>query len=288
MNAPRYRKGDRVKHPGKLDWGLGEVLEDSAAAFVRVFFVGAGERQLSLEHVTLEVVRGDERHHPVLDNLKMVQPGKRAPFVTLPQAISRFLERYPQGFYGEKYFREERDYKVKAHNLMLETLGTEPFEGLVRDKNFDEICKRALRVVNSTNLLFPNEKMDLKDGLVKTGSSQLFSEALYRLLFDSDAIEARFKGFCGALEEIGAAKWTTATYFLFLQYPQKHVFLKPMVTQHAAEVSRFEINYRPELNWLTYHRVLEFAEYLRKELAELKPRDMIDVQSFMWCIAPDQ
>jgi hypothetical protein len=64
------------------------------------------------------------------------------------------------------------------------------------------------------------------------------------------------------------------------------VFLKPTVTQNAAEISGFAINYRPDLNWLTYASVLTFANYLKAELVGLLPRDMIDVQSFMWCIAP--
>ena len=65
------------------------------------------------------------------------------------------------------------------------------------------------------------------------------------------------------------------------------MFIKPSVTQKVAEMSAFEINYRPELNWLTYKSVLDFAHYLRHALADLKPRDMIDVQSFIWCVAPE-
>ena len=63
---------------------------------------------------------------------------------------------------------------------------------------------------------------------------------------------------------------------------------KPTITQHAAALCGFEINYRPEVNWLTYDLVLKFSQYLKDELVDLRPRDMIDVQSFMWCIAPEQ
>lgn len=52
-----------------------------------------------------------------------------------------------------------------------------------------------------------------------------------------------------------------------------------------------DINYRSELNWLTYNRVLELAELIRTKLIKdgretLAPRDLIDVQSFIWVIAP--
>jgi|SRR5579859_6223867 len=279
-----FAKGDRVKHPGKPEWGIGEVLENSSSSAVRIFFVGAGEKQLSLAHVDLLPVIGLDAHHPVLDNLKLVPSTKGVSYISLPQAISRFLERYPEGFYGQKYLSEERDYKVKAHKLCQELLGEEKIESARQAKKYDEICKRALRVVNATNLIFPNEKMALKDGLVGDYAKKLFAESLYDLLFGSADLESRFNKFRNALEEIGAAKWTTMTYFLFLTFPETYIFLKPSITQNAADLSAFEINYRPDVNWFTYKHVLEFANYLRNALAELKPRDMIDVQSFMWCI----
>ena len=45
----------------------------------------------------------------------------------------------------------------------------------------------------------------------------------------------------------------------------------------------------PQLNWKTYERVLAFSMWLFDELTErgLEPRDMIDVQSFIWCIGPE-
>jgi hypothetical protein len=54
------KKEDRVRHPIKAEWGLGEVLEDSNGETVRVFFVGIGEKTLSLKHVTLECIPKDE------------------------------------------------------------------------------------------------------------------------------------------------------------------------------------------------------------------------------------
>ncbi len=62
-----YAKGDRVRHPGKPEWGLGEVLEASSSSMVRVFFVGAGEKRLSLAHVTLRPALGAKAKHPAFD-----------------------------------------------------------------------------------------------------------------------------------------------------------------------------------------------------------------------------
>jgi hypothetical protein len=51
-------------------------------------------------------------------------------------------------------------------------------------------------------------------------------------------------------------------------------------------MSGFDIHYRPALNWRTYRSVLAFAQYLKVALVGLSPRDMIDIQSFLWCMAP--
>ena len=102
-------KGQRVRHPAKPDWGVGQVLEDASSTSVRVFFVGAGERELSLLHITPLVVTGAEASHPVLDNLKHIQAGATVRYESLPRVIDRFLELFPQGFYGSRYLEEERN-----------------------------------------------------------------------------------------------------------------------------------------------------------------------------------
>ena len=280
-------KGQRVRHPAKPDWGVGQVLEDASSSSVKVFFVGAGERELSLTHVTPLLVTGAEASHAVLDNLRLVRTGETVRYESLPRVIDRFLELFPQGFYGSRYLEEERNYKIKAHELAASSLAAKDLKDLLSSGDCEEICKRALRVTNSTNLIFPNEKMALKDGLSSAASQRSFATTLEALLYSSSPLETRFLQFSKVLQEIGAAKWTVASYFPFFVAPSECMFIKPSVTQKAAEMSAFEINYRPDLNWLTYKSVLDFAHYLREALTDLKPRDMIDVQSFMWCIAPE-
>jgi hypothetical protein len=58
--------------------------------------------------------------------------------------------------------------------------------------------------------------------------------------------------------------------------------MKPRVTRAIAELCDFELNYKPEPNWLTYKSLLEFAAMLKELLKDLEPRDYIDVQSFIW------
>src|SRR5262245_3102180 len=91
------KKGDRVRHPLKPEWGLGEVLTDSHGEKVRVFFVGVGEKTISLQYVTLDCIPKDKAAHPMLDNLRVPAESDRMRYQSLPESIERFLERFPQG-----------------------------------------------------------------------------------------------------------------------------------------------------------------------------------------------
>ena len=281
-----YKKGDRVKHPTKVDWGLGEVLADSNGKVVDIFFVGAGKKTITLEYAQPIKVTDDEANHPVLDNLKTKKTSTGIKYQSLAQSIQYFLELFQEGFYGSRFTKEEREYKDKAHMLANDLLGKDLFLALLEKEEYSEITKRALKVVNATNLMFPNEKMAMKDGLVGPEAQKTFSRSLYDLLFGDGELKGRFEAFTTVLENIKAAKWTTASYFMFILLPDRYMFVKPTVMQYSSELCGFEINYKPQLNWLTYKSVLDFSNYLFSELSDLNPRDMIDIQSFMWRIAP--
>jgi hypothetical protein len=279
------KKEDRVRHPLKAEWGLGEVLEDSNGETVRVFFVGTGEKTLSLKHVTLECIPTDEAAHPVLDHLRVPEKRDRHQYQSVPESIERFRARYPQGFYDDRFVKEEREYKIHAHQVAQNLLSKSELARLLAANEDGEVCRRALSVAGETNLIFPHEKMALRDGLQSPAHQQAFATALCHLLYGDGDLQSRFETYAAILEGIGAAKWTIATYFLFIVYPEEYMLLKPIVTQKTAAISGFEIHYRPDLNWRTYRSVLAFANYLKAALIGLSPRDMIDIQSFMWCMA---
>jgi hypothetical protein len=278
------RAGDRVVHLKRPEWGPGEVLAQTGANTFRVYFAYAGEKTLKADF--LEVAVGDSAAHPLLDHRAKRAYRKGVTRKTIPEAIAGFLREFPQGFSDPLYFEMERNYKVAAHKLMVDLLIPDRLAGAITANEFERATADAMRVVNATNLIFPQEKMALRDGLRSAAVQERFARTLYRLLYATGDDEARFEGWAELLGDIGAAKWTNASYFQFLAHPDRYIFCKPTVTQQAAEICNFEINYRPELNWLTYRSIQRFAEVLRDEITSLQPRDMIDVQSFIWCIAP--
>ena len=82
--------------------------------------------------------------------------------------------------------------------------------------------------------------------------------------------------------------WPLVTIFGFLAQPENHFFLKPNVTRRAAEKYGFDFRYESKPSWQVYANLLEFAGTMRHDLADLKPRDMIDLQSFAWVQGSDE
>jgi hypothetical protein len=82
--------------------------------------------------------------------------------------------------------------------------------------------------------------------------------------------------------------WPIATVFGFIALPEEHVFLKPNVTRRAARAYGYEFRYASRPNWDTYANLLDFAATVRRDLADLRPRDMIDIQSFIWVQGSDE
>lgn len=300
----KFKAGERVKHATKTEWGIGEVLTDESGSKVKVFFEDVGAKEFDLEHAKFIRVSGDEGKSGYLTALvknynaeigKPVPSGKRKPeFMPFSEAVQNFLSRFPDGFQDPKYLEgknNERKYKVDANQLMLDLLSKEVFKELLQQDNYKEILDRAKTVMNKTNLIHHYEKIWFSNGVVADAHQKKFAESLFDLLYGDSEIKIRFERFSEMLSEIGAAKWPIATYFLFIAFPDSHMFIKPMAIQNAASTLRMEINYRPEINWLTYSRVLELAELIRSQLHKdgreiLVPKDMIDVQSFVWIISP--
>jgi hypothetical protein len=280
--------GDRVKHPTLHDqWGPGEVLAMSPDGKVTVVFALGGQK--TLKGVRLEKLEGVDGAHPVLDRRKSPVKGKgKGRGKVRPRVFSTlrevFLRLFPGGFSDPRYLAEERADKLSANQTLGETLGEGEFENLLREKDFSEISKRALAIVDATNLVFPNEKTSLMDGLAGKREHELFARSLGALLYGSGEYRTRFEPFVDALEQLGANKWPVATYFPFIAFPQEQMFLKPEVTTRAAEACNFELNYRLELNWWTYESLLRFTSTLRELISDLEPRDNIDMQSFIFCI----
>jgi len=221
-------------------------------------------------------------------------PSAVAPKTPGPTRCRRkFLRFFPKGFQDPKYIDWERGYKWEAHERWRELLGREVHRELIADGEYGEVARRAVTIESRTNLLFSFEKMALRDAVKAAAGAKAFAEGLFDFLYARTTDRARFERWCDVVARLPRRQtrvltWPLLTVFGFLALPDQHFFLKPMVTRTAAREYGYDFKYRSRPNWETYSDLLAFAARVGSDLKDLRPRDMIDIQSFLWVQGSDE
>jgi hypothetical protein len=197
---------------------------------------------------------------------------------------------YPDGFADDTFVVAERAYKERAHLEWQAELGASEFRKLLARGEFRRIADLAVRIESRTNLLFSFEKMALRDAVKTPAGARLFATELYAFLWGRGSPQRKFEDWVQAVADLPRRQhrvltWPLVTVFGFLARPDKHLFLKPMVTRQAARRYGFDFQYDAQPAWPVYHSLLTFAAIIRRDLDRkpgFKARDMIDLQSFIW------
>jgi hypothetical protein len=207
----------------------------------------------------------------------------------------KFLRFFPKGFRDETYLAWERDYKWETHKRWEEALNRDEFRRLLEKREYAEIGARAVRTEQRSqhSMIFSFEKMALRDALKSAAGARAFATGLYDFLHGTGSDKERFVAWCETVaalprKQTRVLTWPLVTVFGFIAQPEKHIFLKPTATKIAARKYGFNFRYQSKPNWETYASLLEFAATVRRDLRDLKPRDMIDLQSFLWVQGSDE
>jgi len=209
------------------------------------------------------------------------------------KCIRKFKFYFPGGFNGKKYMAWEREYKWNAHLSWQEKLNKAEFANLLKARSYEEITRRAVTLESKTNLLFSFEKMALRDAVKDKEAAKLFAEGLFEYIYGKKNLPERFEDFRDVIAALPVKQtrvltWPLLTVFGFLADPAQHIFLKPVVTKKAAEKYGFEFQYSSKPNWQTYKSLLEFSDLIRKDISKFRPKDMIDIQSFIWVLGSEE
>jgi hypothetical protein len=205
----------------------------------------------------------------------------------------KFLYYFKKGYSDPTYISWERQYKLDAHFAFQQDLNKREYERLLLARKYEDIALMAVRIESRTNLLFSFEKMALRDAVKPASGARAFAQGLYDYVYGTKDLESRFQEFSEVILYLPRVQtrvhtWPLQTVFGFIANPQEHIFLKPRVTQIAAEKYAFDFRYQSKPNWETYKSLLDFAEQVRKDTADLKPQDYIDLQSFIWVMGSDE
>jgi hypothetical protein len=212
-------------------------------------------------------------------------PGAVHPSPAALRCRAKFLRFFPEGFQDETYLAWERSYKWIAHEQWADALAPGTYAALLNQGRFPEIATHAVRVVSGTNLLSSPEKMALRDAVRTSESERAFASGLFEFLTAEPGPAGfdRWVEVMAALprKEARVLTWPLVTVFGFMARPDVHMLLKPLATRAAARDYRFDLAYRTEPGWDTYSSLLEFVALIRRDVTDLEPRDMIDLQSFI-------
>jgi len=219
---------------------------------------------------------------------RRTQPSKAA-----LQCRRTFLENFPDHFQDETYLDWERDYKWKAHQQWMDVLSRDRFRSLLAEGKYLEIAQHAVRIESRTNLLFSFEKMALRDAVKSRAGARLFATGLYDFLYGPGGQQQRFERWVETVSRLPRRQtrvltWPLVTVFGFIAQPDKHIFVKPQVTKLAAEAYGFDFDYASRPNWKTYQSMMSFAALVENDISDLGPRDLIDIQSFIWVLGSDE
>jgi hypothetical protein len=203
------------------------------------------------------------------------------------------LRFFPGGYRDPKYRAWERDYKWRAHERWEEALYGAAMRALVRASRHAEVARTAVGIESRTNLLFSFEKIALRDAVRSPAGARAFATGLYDFLHGPGGDERRFERWCAAVADLPRRQtrvltWPLVTVFGVLAQPDRHIFLKPRVTRVAARAYGYVFPYASRPNWDTYADLLGFAERVRNDTRDLHPKDMIDLQSFIWVQGSDE
>ncbi len=211
------------------------------------------------------------------------------------RARRKFLRYFPGGFRDETYIEWERGYKWETHERWEEVLNRKEFRTLLDQRKYAEIAARAVRVEQRSrhSMIFSFEKMALRDAVKSGDGARRFANGLYEFLHGRAGVETRFTEWCETVaglprRQTRVLTWPLVTVWGFIAQPEQHIFLKPNATKLAAQKYGFEFQYQSKPNWSTYANLLEFAEVVRRDTRDLRPRDMIDLQSFIWVQGSDE
>lgn len=288
-------KGDVLRHPTKPEWGRGVVVANKGSK-AQVFFENlTGDRALKLDTSVAKLQLLPKERVPLLERLRLKEKdgalhldSRRISFDAL---LQHFLAEFPKGFEDPELVTKELRYKRAARAAYLEHFGDDRAERLVADRDTKGIAKGFDAVLAAqVNLLSPKFERAVFGEAMHVGKNALaFTAGLVEYLSEAPSA-ASFDRYVKALEDVKASgkqkltTWPLLTLFPFLARPNRDMFVKPGVTQKAADLIGIDIDYDAALTWKTYQGVLRLAKSVDNALAVrgLETKDFIDTQSFIW------
>ena len=280
-----------IRHSTKSDWGLGVVTAEDATN-LDILFEGIGYRKLAKSFQGLVDVAEDDvptdhglrsqKAWPQIDRDGQRTQARRDLPKRFDGFLQEFLAQYPEGLLAKSCDEKERDAKVEACAFAQAELTVAALDELFASGGHAEIIQRTLRVLTKASMAFPNELTKFRD--VPEASQKGVAERIVKLVKAGERTPEALEALATALGPHGAAKWPVVSLIPFLLDPVRWPFVKPTFVERAAKATGLDVEYDARPNARTYSLVCDLYRDVAGALKarDVPPRDLIDVQTFLW------
>ncbi|HVP66063.1 MAG TPA: hypothetical protein VMT17_02250 [Anaeromyxobacteraceae bacterium] len=209
-------------------------------------------------------------------------------FVSHEEAIRSYLAENPTGFgaTGTGAPRRSRAARWRAAcHAWTSALGNNQAEKLLRDGDYRELARRALRVAACAAPIPGMIGTDVLEEAFEAGDKvHHYFDALAGYLSVPSPARARFERLCAASSVLGIPSddaWTMVTFFPFAAVPGRHMVFVPHSAAAAANRLGCALQHQAAPNWATYVRLRDLSWRLLEKLAPSGARDLVDVECFL-------
>jgi len=214
-----------------------------------------------------------------------------------PQQVEALVKLFQQKYPHWKSFsnpadpafeQDEIHYKRRLVQKAQECLKAEDLCQLLLKREPDKIADFLTRLESlgtSSNLLFRTNPAagDLNILYHPNLDKTALGEATLDLLYGENPSEQRLTRYLNfVVSQNLPNKWTFFTYFLFLWQPRTEIFIKPASMKRFLAFLGLGDRFSSTPTAAGYAAVKQLAHDLKAALQEYQPRDMIDIQSFIW------
>jgi len=198
--------------------------------------------------------------------------------------------RYPNwtGFQDAEFAKDEITYKRDTITKAQKELSADELKRLLDGGAFDEFVSRLETIGHDNNLLYQAVPTTGDLGILYHPKldKPAFCRVMFDLLHGPDAGHLRLTRYTDYVKAAGLPnKWAFPTFFLFVCHPESEMFIKPRTTRWFVEFAAGYKAFASTPTPFSYVTVKQLAEQLLTDLREFSPRDMVDIQSFIWVCA---
>lgn len=218
--------------------------------------------------------------------------------VRLRGSIRLFRWLFGEGFAEQRYREIERNYKEAISERWQQAAAASSLDAAIADGNCIAKARELFRALTDSpsNLLSFRYHAPITN-LTTEEDARLLVSAVRDLLQgassddsvpDVGAFNARMAPLYARLDEgpRKAASRSIPTLMLWLTYPEREIFVRSELFNRARSALGAKAAPSDDalLSTSAYADLRGFAEVVRDGIADLEPADMIDVQSFLWCV----